>query len=354
VISDLLTIVVPTRDRPDLLELCLRSVFGGQIRKPRVVVSDNSTREWAALNELRHKYDFDYHRQSGDLQVVEHHNRCMQLPRTEWVMLLHDDDELYPDALERLDPLLTENREVALVVGGLDYIDAAGSTLEEWMPAVAETVRGDDAILRVGLDFHLRSPNTIFRVASIRESGGYHSANEAAYDYELYSRLSFVHGVSFLPIRLGRYRLGHEQYTNVATPDRTELHLRQSVGAAASIRAVGCRPETIDCLVDQMAWGLFLSHAARWRDSDPGFVCRLFDICRQISHWPGPMRARVQQEYPLLFWRPRILAEFMYKRVERLGYRVTRPDRHYLHQPGSIWKDYSTGKTSTSGTSKPK
>jgi hypothetical protein len=39
--DDLLTIVTPTRDRPDLLALYLRSVFQAEPYPPPVIVSDN-------------------------------------------------------------------------------------------------------------------------------------------------------------------------------------------------------------------------------------------------------------------------------------------------------------------------
>jgi hypothetical protein len=49
---ELLTIVIPTRDRPELLETCLRSVFENQVSVP-VIVSDNSIRSHSAIAALQ-------------------------------------------------------------------------------------------------------------------------------------------------------------------------------------------------------------------------------------------------------------------------------------------------------------
>jgi len=47
--DDLLTIVIPTRDRPDLLALCLRSVFEDQSSVPPVIVIEGD-HGWADRN----------------------------------------------------------------------------------------------------------------------------------------------------------------------------------------------------------------------------------------------------------------------------------------------------------------
>ena len=51
-----LTVVVITRDRIDLLEKALSSVFDRQSNPPSVIVSDNSTREYSELNEFQQRY----------------------------------------------------------------------------------------------------------------------------------------------------------------------------------------------------------------------------------------------------------------------------------------------------------
>ena len=82
-----LTIVVMTRDRVDLLKKALRSVFEHPFKRPPVVVSDNSTREYPEMEDLQQQYGFSSIRQSGRLTVTEHHNACLRLAKTRWVWL---------------------------------------------------------------------------------------------------------------------------------------------------------------------------------------------------------------------------------------------------------------------------
>src|SRR4030095_11285444 len=120
--SELISVVIPARNRPDYLERALRSVFEQQAEIPQVVVSDNSTRDLPELELLRRKYPFSYVRQTGNLTMFEHHSACMKLSPTPWAFLLHDDDELYPGAVDVLKPLLADAAPLGAIIGGHEYI----------------------------------------------------------------------------------------------------------------------------------------------------------------------------------------------------------------------------------------
>ena len=111
-----LTVVVMPRDRSDLLEKALSSVFDCQSKPPSIIVSDTSTREYSELNKFQQRYGFSYIRQSGALTATEHHNVCPKLPATRWVWFLHDDDELRSGAVSGVERFLTETDDVGIVV----------------------------------------------------------------------------------------------------------------------------------------------------------------------------------------------------------------------------------------------
>ncbi len=294
----MLTIVIPTRNRPALLELCLRSVYEGQPEVPNVIVSDNSSSEFGEIDELRQRYGFTYVRQSGQISMTDHFNTCLRLPPTPWMMLLHDDDELCPTAL-RMAALLPKYENVGLVVGGCQYIDADGKAYWEWIAEGRTILRGEDALFRLGIDFHARSPNTIFRAALGHGIGGFADIRGLAADYTFFCRLAYQHGIAFVADRLGRYRWGHEQATDFASPARAEAHVRYCVEMVRLLRSTGAA--VVDRLIDHMAWGLFLFHAAQWRDSEPGFLTGLLEQCLRLSPQLGGMQMRARREYPWLF-----------------------------------------------------
>ena len=106
--DDLLTIVIPTRDRSELLALCPRSVFEDQPSVPRVIISGNSTRDHPAVQTLQRRYRFASVRQSGSQSAAEHLNVCLRMPTSRWVLQLHDDDELCSATLGTLQEFLAD------------------------------------------------------------------------------------------------------------------------------------------------------------------------------------------------------------------------------------------------------
>jgi hypothetical protein len=296
----LLTIVIPTRDRPHLLELCLRSVFESQATVPEVIVSDNSTSPHPAVAALQRKYGFAYARQSGELTNCDHLNACLRLPATRWMMLLHDDDELYPDSLEGVQPLLLECEESGIVVGGLQHIDADGALKWEAIPKNVGTFRGEDGLRRLGLAFDARSSNTIFDVAKARQIGGLPRVDDIAADYTFFCRLAYFHGVTFFQERLGKYRWGHDQGTDLSTPDSVARCVRRSAHMAKLLEP-HCSAELAQQLVDNNTWAFFVWVAPRWLESNLSFVADLCHECLRLSPRLGPWQIRARREYPVLF-----------------------------------------------------
>ena len=320
--SGLLTIVIPTRDRPELLELCLRSVFERQTTIPNVIVSDNSTSEHPAIDALRRRYGFAYLRRSGEMNMTDHHNACLRLPSTRWMMLLHDDDELYPDSLSKVESFLAGCEDVAIVVGGLEYIDPQGKVNWEWIPEREGKFKGEDGLRRLGLTWHARPPNTIFSVAKSRHSGGYDDIGGLAADYTFSCRLAYSYGVAFLPERVGRFREGHERITNFSTPVNVEKHLQYVARMAQLLRP--CSNRVADQLLDYVTWSFFLLVAPRWWDSHRAFVLGMCQTCWRLSPQPGVWQIRARSEYPFLFWRPQWLAQRLFRVARRLRYLLRR------------------------------
>jgi glycosyltransferase involved in cell wall biosynthesis len=297
------TIVILTRDRPDFLEKCLKSVFEHQKVVPEVIVSDNSTREHIAIKKLRSKYPFTYVRQSGELSMTEHHNACLKLPSTRWLWLVHDDDELYPESVVKVQSFLAGCRNVGIVLGGVEYIDPQGRTVGKWMPKMNGTFRGEAGLLGVGLDFGAFSPGTIFTIAASREIGGFIDINGVCADYPLSVRLAFSYGVAFLPELVGRFRMGHRQSSDYSTPEKAEALLDFVMREGELMRSIGCSRGAAEQIIDYTTWETFLKVGPPWLQSHESFVFRLAQKCLRVSPRPGEWQNRARQQYPFLFWR---------------------------------------------------
>ena len=325
-----LTIVVPTRNRLELLELCLRSVFEQQDMIPEVIVSDNSSIDMPGMEDLRKKYKFSYVRQSGQLSMVDHHNACLKLPSTPWALLLHDDDELFPNVIGRLETFLSQCDNSGVVVGGMQTIDEHGAVQATWLPPIEGKLRGEEGVLRVGLDFRASPPSTIWNMAAFHHVGGFPNANGAGADYTLVVRLAYSDGVIFLPEVIGRYRIGPQQATDYSTPERAEAILDCSIEMALLTRTTGISQKIADQLVDYMTWWIFRIIASRLIDTHPFFIARMWRKCIKVTPSSGPWKDRIRTEYPLLFWHPQWLAMFALKAHRWVPTSIRRTLWHYM------------------------
>jgi glycosyltransferase involved in cell wall biosynthesis len=326
----LLTIVIPTRDRPELLGKCLRSVFGQQVDVP-VIVSDNSTRNHAAIETLRQRYGFAYVRQSGGLTATEHFNACVKLASSTWVWMLHDDDELDPGAIEKMVVCALQASDIGVVVGGLQYIDAAGVTHVEWIPAAKGELHGEAALLAVGLDPGALSPGMIFRADAYEGWGGFEEVGGHPADYTYVLGVAYKYGAGFLNEVVGRYRHGDHQETDVSTPAAAKSWLDFTIEMTHyTIARTGCSKRAAEQLLDRMAWFTFLALIPRWLLSNTSFVIGTCRECLSASPAPLKYQLAVREKYPMLFWRPVWLALMICQANGFVG-RVTRKLRQLTY-----------------------
>ncbi|HEV8621020.1 MAG TPA: glycosyltransferase family A protein [Nitrospiraceae bacterium] len=321
--SGLLTIVIPTRDRPDWLALCLRSIFEHQTVTVPVIVSDNSALQHSTVTALKSRYDFSYVRRSGKMSMTEHLNACFGLVSTPWMILLHDDDELCPNMLVKLGAFLAERGDVGIVVGGFQYIDSNGKVMGEVNPKFG-IFRGEEGLISIGLPFHARSSNTILSVTKSREVGGFPDVRGLAADFPFACQLAHSYGVAFLPEVIGRYRTGHEQSISLSNRTYVEAFVESPSRTAELLRDLNCTASTAYKLMDAQTWAIFEWVVPRCIDSDPEFVFELCQKCLSLSPTIGPWQRVVRRKYPFLFLRPRWLAQVLFIVVQKLRYRLKR------------------------------
>lgn len=306
-VRDLLTVVIPTRNRPELLGLCLQSVFEKQTCRPRIVVSDNSYPSPTDIEPLQSRYGFEYVRQSGTLSIVEHFNACLAMARTRWVLLLHDDDELYPECLTNLEPYLVKYADVGIIVGGVEHMDADGKTSGRWVHENPGIHRGEAAVLALGMNRNAYAPSTLLAASEARRLGGYGTVEDLPLpaDSTLDLSLAYLHGLAFLPGIIGRYRAGHTQESQTSPPDKIHAWLTFMVEMLNRVGESGCPERAIRTLVDYWVWSFLRWKAQEWWKTDRTFVFDLCDRCLRLSPEPGEWQRLVRREYPFLFWRPR-------------------------------------------------
>lgn len=105
----LLTIVLPTRDRPDLVESCLRTIVRQDLRNVEVIVSDNGIcYSCEGVVKKYAGYGIKYKHTDGDYPLKGSFEFATGLAKGDWVIVLEDKDLLHTDALKKIKKILIE------------------------------------------------------------------------------------------------------------------------------------------------------------------------------------------------------------------------------------------------------
>jgi hypothetical protein len=238
------------------------------------------------------------------LTATEHFNACLRLPTTRWTWMIHDDDELCPGAIDTMAGFIEQCPDVGLVMGGAESIYEHGDPFYTWLPKSGGAFHGEEALLRLGLDFGAFSPSTIFNTEATRQVGGFVEIDGYPADYAFCVRLAHASGIAFWPGVVGLYRHGRHQDTDFSTAEKAEAWLAFSVRMVEEVvRQTKCSTSAEQQLIDYMTWSVFKTVIFPWFDVDPFFV---FRVCRErmaASPPDGTYRGSVQQEFPFLFSR---------------------------------------------------
>ena len=150
----LVTVIIPTFNRPKYFKLALESALNQTYRNIEVVVSDNSTED-DTENLMQ-----DYIKNDSRIKYFRHKNftandnwnfcRHYNNPDAEYLNWLMDDDLFYPRKLEVMVEIYRNNPDISLVTSIRDVIDADGKIFPQRMPqpeVLNKTMKvlGDDA-----------------------------------------------------------------------------------------------------------------------------------------------------------------------------------------------------------------
>jgi glycosyltransferase involved in cell wall biosynthesis len=220
-VSTPLSIAMPTRNRPELLERAIGSVreaagpVAGQVE---VAVSDGSTDE--ASGEVVHRlladwpggYRYVWNRPALDLPG--NMNRATGLATGTWILQLHDDDLLRPGAGQAvLDAIGRAGPAERVLLFGVDVVSLDGAVRrtqhfrrERYLPpeAAMERVLRNSSFVRL--------PAAVVHRAAFEEEGGFEGALGATCDTDMWMRLFSRYGVRCLPATTCAYTV-HEAAT---------------------------------------------------------------------------------------------------------------------------------------------
>jgi glycosyltransferase involved in cell wall biosynthesis len=203
-----LSITMPTRNRPELLERALRSVVGavepvaGQVE---FAVSDGSDDDASGAVVRRVLADWPgghpYVWNRPALTLVENMNRAVEISTGRWVMQLDDDDYLLPGAgAAMVDAIRRAAPEESVLLFGVRIVDGDGVAQREQTFRREEYLEPKEALRRLLRNSSfVREPTAVVRRAAMDQEGLFDTTVGGATDTDMWVRLFSRYGVRCLP-----------------------------------------------------------------------------------------------------------------------------------------------------------
>ncbi len=125
------TIGIPTYNRARLLRESITSVLSQSHRNFRLLICDNASQD-ATPETVASFADprIDYVRSDSNIGMIGNFNRILKLADTEFLVILPDDDILYPEYLRSAIDVLKQYPSVGVAHSAFDLIDGSSRVLE--------------------------------------------------------------------------------------------------------------------------------------------------------------------------------------------------------------------------------
>jgi glycosyltransferase involved in cell wall biosynthesis len=216
VASPVLSIAMPTRNRPELLERALRSLVTAM--KPvaehvEITISDGSDDDASGrvvkqvLADWPGTYRYVWNRPA--LPLTENMNRAAELATGEWIQQLDDDDYMLPGSGQRMiDNLLRSTAQDQVMIFGAHIVDSEGAILRKQSFERDHYLSPREALRRLLRNSSfVREPMVVVRRAALVEEGLFEAEVVDAADTAMWVRLFSRYGARCLPVDTCAYTI---------------------------------------------------------------------------------------------------------------------------------------------------
>lgn len=233
-IPGLVSVIIPTYDRPDYLRETVNSVLAQTYPFIEILIIDDGSSEGGAHTKSAlkpylsadsssaqtPKITYLYQKNAGLVSAV---NRGLMLARGEYIQRLDDDDRLLPEKIARSVEVFQAQPAVGLVATGYYHIDEAGRRIRTFPPRpCSEPAR----LLNMLMRCISACAGVMVRSLVHQKVGVYR--NIRAQDYEMWIRVAREFKVETVNLPLAEYRRHPDNSTspqnNQAQIERDILH----------------------------------------------------------------------------------------------------------------------------------
>jgi hypothetical protein len=202
-----------------MLRGAIESVLAQTFTSFRLIVSDNASED--DTPEVVRSFDdarIQYVRSEHNVGQAGNFHRLLELAETELLVILPDDDILYPDHLGAAVDVLDRFTNVGLVHTSFDLIDERGRVTGTMNPLEARSPvsieRRDLALERLMVsDFPIGFSSVVYRTKAMRDADGIRAEEGPFGDLQLWMRIALDWDFGYVARPLAGFRIHQETTT---------------------------------------------------------------------------------------------------------------------------------------------
>ncbi len=181
-----ISVIVPAYNQGQYLQTALASALAQETPPDQIIVIDDGSTDDTAAVTAQFGTAVELIRQPNS-GLAAARNRGLAAAQADWIAFLDADDYWPPDYLRRLQPLLRQNPQAALIGASWQYVDAAGALL----PQRVTPPPGDARTLAALLTWRnwLAPSGVLARRAAVELAGRFDAGLAGCADWDLWLRL---------------------------------------------------------------------------------------------------------------------------------------------------------------------
>ena len=220
------TVVIPTYNRARFLPTAIDSVLAQTYGDFALLIADNASDD--GTPEVVARYDdprIRYVRRPENLGITANHNLALEDVRSEYCLIVPDDDVLFPSILQRTLPVLDENPRAGMVHARFQVLAEDGEVVkddEDWTYGLHEdVVEPGDEFVRESMLWSCRvcASTALMRMEALPDPP-FDQDDFPAIDFGMWLRMALDWDLAFLATPLAGYRIHRATHSAAFGPPR--------------------------------------------------------------------------------------------------------------------------------------
>lgn len=229
--SNLITIVIATYNAEAYLQTCLNSIIPQLNNDIELVIIDGESKDGTVEIIKNFKQYIKYWISEPDKGIYDAWNKGIKISNSKWIMFIGADDELFPNAINKYVNLLASQD-----FSSFDYISAQNEYVDSNDKLIKLLGEGAEwKLLRKGMSAaHVAS---LHHKKNLFENIGYYNLEfSLCADYELLLRKKNNLKSYFLPVRIGKMKVGGMSFSTRAIKQCYEIRkLHNSISPISNV-----------------------------------------------------------------------------------------------------------------------